>query len=164
MNGKEILMLRMETGSASSSASSPPRSVVAMVRNLKHDVKALQDQVEAIDTEGNMRLENVDKDLVYLRKKISREVRRFENAVIGLIAELEIKVDKLALKVVKHEVAPNPGSSSNFDGKFNLEIWTVFCVALLCLLSFTPEGLLETSFTWSLGSKTKNMAEALALW
>ena len=28
----------------------------------------------------------------------------------------------------------------------------------------TPEGLLETSFSWGLGSDTNNMAEALALW
>ena len=28
----------------------------------------------------------------------------------------------------------------------------------------TPEGLLETSFAWGLGSETNNMAEALALW
>ena len=119
VNGKLISMLRMETGSASSSASSPPRSVVAVIRDLKHDVKALQDQVEAIDTEGGRRLENVDKDLAYLRKKISRKVRKAENAVIGLIAELEIKVDKLALKLVKHEAPPNPGSLSSFDAKFN---------------------------------------------
>ena len=56
---------------------------------------ALQDQVETIDTEGGRHLENVDKDLAYLRKKISHEVRKAENAVIGLIAELEIKVDNL---------------------------------------------------------------------
>ena len=119
VNGKEILMLRMETGSASSSASSTPRSVVAVIKDLKHDVKALQDQVEAIDTEGDRRLENMDKDLAYLRKKINREVRRSENEVIGLIAELEIKVDKLTLKLVKHEAPPNPGSPSSFDAKFN---------------------------------------------
>ena len=64
-------------------------------------------------------MENVNTDLAYMQKKITRKVKRSKNAVIGLIAELEIKVDKLALKLVKHETPPNPGSSSNFDGKFN---------------------------------------------
>ena len=61
----------------------------------------------------------MDKELAYLRKKINHEVKRSENEVIGLIAELEIKVDKLALKLVKHEAPPNLGSLSSFDGKFN---------------------------------------------
>ena len=112
-------MLRMETRSASSSTSSPPMYVVAVIRDLKHDVKALQNQVDAIDTKGSRRLANVDKDLAHLRKKISHKVRRDNNAVIGLIVELEIKVDKLALKLVKHEAPPNPGSLSSFDAKFN---------------------------------------------
>ena len=62
---------------------------------------------------------NVDKDLAYMRKKIRRKVKRSENVVIGLIAELEIKVDKLALNLVKHEAPPNPRSSSSSEGKFN---------------------------------------------
>ena len=86
MNGNKILVLSMEAGSASSSASSPPRSVEVVIRDLKNDVRVLQDQVEAIDTEGGRRLENMDKDLAYLRNKISRKVRKAENAVIGLIA------------------------------------------------------------------------------
>ena len=71
------------------------------------------------NTEGGRRLENVDKDLVHLWKKIKWAVRKSENVVIGLIAELEIKVDKLALKLVKKEAPPNPGSSSSFDAKNN---------------------------------------------
>ena len=61
----------------------------------------------------------MDKELVYLRKKINRKVKMSENEVIGLIAELEIKVDKLTLKLVKHESPPNTGSLSIFEGKFN---------------------------------------------
>ena len=56
MNGKEILILRMETGSASSSASSAASSVVAVIKDLKQDIKVLQDQVDAIDTEGGRRM------------------------------------------------------------------------------------------------------------
>ena len=47
------------------------------------------------------------------------KVKRFENALIGLIAELEIKVDKLALNLDKQEVPPNPGFLSSSEGKFN---------------------------------------------
>ena len=134
----------MQTGSASSSTSSAPRPVVAVIRDLKQDIKVLQDQVDGIDTEGGWRLENVDKDLAYLWKKITRKVKRSKNVVIGLIAELEIKVDKLALKFVKHETPPNSGSSSGFEGEFNWELWTVFCVAWLVLLFFPVYILLNS--------------------
>ena len=50
-----------------------------------------------------------------MRKKLKRKVKRSENALIRLIEELEIKVDKLALKLVKHE-ASGPGISSSSDG------------------------------------------------
>ena len=72
-----------------------------------------------IDTKGGRRLGNVDKDLVYLRKQISRAVRKSENFLIGLIAELEIKVDKLSLKLVKKEAPPKLGSSSSFNANVN---------------------------------------------
>ena len=49
-------------------------------------------------------MESMDKDLVYLWKQISQVVRKSKNAIIGLIAELEIKVDKLALKVLPSQV------------------------------------------------------------
>ena len=42
-------------------------------------------------------------------------MKQLENALIRLIAELEIKVDKVSLKLVKHE-AFVPGFSSNSDG------------------------------------------------
>ena len=64
-------MLNMETDSESFGSSSPPNSVEADIRDLKREVRVLQDQVEAIDTEGGRRFENVDNDQVYLRKKIS---------------------------------------------------------------------------------------------
>ena len=143
MNGKEILIIIMEVGSASSNASSSPRPEVAVIRDLKQDIKVLQDQVDAIYTEGGRRLENVDKDLAYLQKNITHKVKRFENAVIGLIAELEIKVDKLALKLIKHKAPPNPSSSSISGGKFNLEFVLFFCVALLGLLSLPGYILLD---------------------
>ena len=55
------------------------------------------------------------KDLVFPHKKIKRKVKRSENALSRQLVELEIKVDKLALKLIKHE-ASGPGISSCSDG------------------------------------------------
>ena len=63
-------MFSMEASIESSGLSSPPNFVEVDVRNLKRDAMVLQEQVEAIDTEGGRNLENMDTDLVYLRKKI----------------------------------------------------------------------------------------------
>ena len=73
--------------------------------------------VDTIDTEGGRRLENVDRDLVFLRKEFKRAVKRSEKAVIGMMVDWEVKVEKVALKVVKMEVAINPGSSSRSEEK-----------------------------------------------
>ena len=113
------LVISMEASAESFGSSSPPNFVEADIGVLKRDVMVLQEQVEAIDTKGGRRLENVDKDLVYLRKQISRAVRKSENFLIGLIAELEIKVDKLSLKLVKKEAPPKLGSSSSFNANVN---------------------------------------------
>ena len=78
----------------------------------------------------------MDKDLAYMWKEIKHKVKMSKNDVIGLIAELEIKVDKLALNLAKHEAPPNSGSSSSSKGKFNWELWAVFCVAWLVLPIF----------------------------
>ena len=83
------------------------------VRELKQDLKSLQTQVNAIDYEGGRRLEHVNKDLVFLRKKIKWKVKRTENSLTKQMVELEIKVDKLALKLVRHE---GNGMSSSFNG------------------------------------------------
>ena len=60
----------MEASSESSGSSFPPNFTKVDIRELKKDVMVLQAQVEAIDTEGSRCLENVDKDLVHLWKKI----------------------------------------------------------------------------------------------
>ena len=108
VEGQQALVFIMEASSESTGSSTPANFVEADIREIKRDVMVLQRQVEAIDTEGGRRLENVDKDLVFLRKQIKWAVKQAENVVIGLIAELEIKVDKLALKFVKLEAATKP--------------------------------------------------------
>ena len=69
--------------------------------------------MNAIDYEGGWCLEHVNKDLVFLRKKIKRKVKRTENSLTRQMVVQEIKVGKLALKLVKHE---GNGMSSSSDG------------------------------------------------
>ena len=94
---------------------SVPNSVDTKLKEVKHELKSLQTQVNAIDYDGRQRLEHVNKDLVFLRKKIKWKVKRTENLLTRHIVELELKVDKLALKLVKHEGSGN-GMSSSSDG------------------------------------------------
>ena len=111
---ENLLILRMEAGS-STAVASVPKLVDTKIRELKHDLKSLQTQVNDIDYEGERRLEHVNKDLAFLRKKIKRKVKRTENLLTKQIVKLEIKVNKLALKLVKHEASGN-GMSSSLDG------------------------------------------------
>ena len=112
---KYLLLLRMDAGSSSAIAPVTPNPVEVKVRDLKHDLKLLHNQVNAIDCEGGRRLDHVSKYLAFLRKKIKRKVKRSENPLTKQLVELEIKVNKLALKLVKHE-ASGTGMSSNSDG------------------------------------------------
>ena len=82
----------------------------------------LHNQVNAIDCEGGKRLYNVGKDLVFLRRTLKHKVKRSENALIRLIAELEIKIDKLSLNLDKKEVPPYLGFLSSSNGNFNWDL------------------------------------------
>ena len=64
-----------------------------------------------LDFEGGRRLEIVDWDIVQLRKEVSHSINQIEQAMIGLLADLEIKFEKLELKVVKLEGSTATGSS-----------------------------------------------------
>ena len=105
----------MEAGSSSSVAPINPNLVDTKVRELKHELKSLQSQVNTIDYEGGKILEHVNKGFLYLCKKFKRKVKRTENSLTRQIVELEIKVNKIALKLVKHEASSN-GMYSNSDG------------------------------------------------
>ena len=70
-----------------------------------------------IDTEGGRRLGNVDRYLAFLRKELKCTIRKYETAILRILATLELKVDKLELKVVNLENASNSGSSSRSFGK-----------------------------------------------
>ena len=89
--------------SSSSTIAPVPISVDTKIKEVKHELKSLQTQVNVIEYEGGRRLDHVNKDLVFLRKKIKRKVKWTENSLTRQIIELELKVDKLPFKFVKHE-------------------------------------------------------------
>ena len=89
-------------------------SILALIDyDVKQEVEQLKGTVDVIDTEGGRRLGNVEGDLAFLRKEFKRTVRKFESAVIKLLANLELKVDKLELRVVKLECTNNSILSSH---------------------------------------------------
>ena len=75
-----LLLLRMEAGS-SSAVAPVPKLVDKKIREVKHELKSLQTQVNAIDYNGGRRLEHVNKDSVFLRKKIKRKVKRTKKSL-----------------------------------------------------------------------------------
>ena len=70
-----------------------------------------------IDTEGGCQLETIDMDMVQLRKKFGRSISRTENALTGMLEDLELKFEKMELKGVKLEAAAFTGSSSHHGEK-----------------------------------------------
>ena len=50
--------------------------------------------------------------MAHLKKECDRSIARTKNVLTGMIIDLEIKFEKLELKVTKLEVAKFPGSSS----------------------------------------------------
>ena len=110
-----LLVYRMEVDSSSVSAL-VPSSVDKTFKEVKQELISLQSQVNAMDYEGGQRLDHVSKDLVFLRKKIKRKVRPTKHSFSRQLVELELKVDKLALKFLKHE---ENGMSSSSEGWFS---------------------------------------------
>ena len=106
---KEIRSVVPFMASSKSLGSSMPALVDYDVRE---EVEKLKGTVEVIDYEGGRRLENVEGDLAFLRNEFKRTVRKSESAIIKFLANLEVKVDKLKLRVVKLECASKSGSLS----------------------------------------------------
>ena len=105
----------VEASSESTSSSPSALFVDSYIRDINKEIKKVNWIIDEIDTEGGRRLENVDRDLVFLRKEFKWPVKHSENLVMGLMAKLEIKMEKLKLKVVKLEAAKKPGSSSHHE-------------------------------------------------
>ena len=87
--------------------------------DIKEEVEKLKGMVDVIDTEGGRRLGNVEGDLAFLRKEFKRSVKKSESAIVKILANLEVKIEKLKLRVVKMECANNSGSSIRPYGKIN---------------------------------------------
>ena len=70
-----------------------------------------------LDTEGGWRLEIVDRDISQLMEEFTHSISQIEQAMVGIISKLEVKFDKLELKVAKLESSAFPGSSSQHGGR-----------------------------------------------
>ena len=79
--------------------------------DMKEEVEKLKGTVVVINTKGGRHLGNGEGDLAFFRKEFKHTVKKYETTVIKLLANLEVKVEKLALRVVKLECANNLGSS-----------------------------------------------------
>ena len=95
-----------------SSASSPDRNLEEELRVIKRKVKKLDHLFHCMDSEGGRRLENVDQDLIHLRKQLKLGISKTEQVFIWFLAELEVKIERLELKVARLEMHGSPGPSS----------------------------------------------------
>ena len=75
-------------------------------------MKKMKCPLHCMDSEGDRRLENVDQDLIQLRKEFKLGIERTKHVFIWFLVELEIKVEILELKVVKMEVQVHPRASA----------------------------------------------------
>ena len=65
-----------------------------------------------LDTEGGWRLEIVDRDISQLMEEFTHSISQIEQAMVGMIAKLEVKFNKPELKAEKQEIFAFPSSSS----------------------------------------------------
>ena len=70
-----------------------------------------------LDIEGGCYLEIVDRDMSQLQEESSHSISQTEQAMTGMLAKLEVKFDKLELKVVKLENTAFPSSTSQYGGQ-----------------------------------------------
>ena len=92
------------------------QSVESDIRDIRKKMKQMNHFLHKLDSEGGRRLEIVDRDIVQLRKEFSHSITQTEQAMTGLLADLEIKFEKLELKVAKLESSAFTGSSSHHGG------------------------------------------------
>ena len=86
--------------------------------DVREEVEKVRETVDVIDSEGDIRLANVEGDMAFLRKAFKRSIRKSETTILRFLANLEVKIDKLELKVVKLENVSKSGSSSRSFGNF----------------------------------------------
>ena len=107
----------METSSESTTSSPLAQTVEADIWAIKKRMRKMNHMLNRMDTEGGHRLDIVDQDIAQLRKEFDFSIKQTEQAITRFLTELEIKLEKLELKVVNLEAAVGPGSSSRHGGK-----------------------------------------------
>ena len=115
-----VVTFTMETPLASSEStdSSPLSQFIEIdIQEIKKKLRKMNMYLGKIDSKGGRRLEKVDRDMAYLRKEFARSISHTENALTRMLVELEIKFEKLELKVVKMETENFLGSSSHYGEK-----------------------------------------------
>ena len=115
-----IVTCNMEASSASSKStgSSPPAQFIKTdIREMKKKIRRINRFLGKLDSEGGRWLDNIGRDMVHLRIEFDRSILRTENALTGMLAELEIKFEKLELKVAKLEATNFSSSSSRYGEK-----------------------------------------------
>ena len=84
---------------------------------MKKKIRGINRVLRRIDSEGSRRFDNVYKDMAHVNKECERSIARTENVLTGMLVDLEIKFEKMELKVAKLEVVNFPGSSSSHGEK-----------------------------------------------
>ena len=107
---QDVFNMDVSSASSKSTVSSPPMH--PMETDIR-EIKKMNWYLGKIDTKGGRRLETIDRDMAFLRKEFARSISRTEYALTRMLAELEIKLEKLELKVVKLEAVKFSGSSSH---------------------------------------------------
>ena len=102
----------MEDSSESTSSSLHAQFIETDIKEMNKKIRGINRVLGRIDSEGARRFDNVYKDMAHVKKECERSIARTKNIWTGMLADLEIKFEKMELKVAKLEVANFPSSSS----------------------------------------------------
>ena len=107
----------MEASSESTTSYDPIQSVATKIRKIKKKIKRQNLFLHQLDIEGGRRLEIVDRDMSQLQEEFAHSISQTEQAMTELLAKLEVRFDKLELKVAKMENSAIPGPSAQHGGR-----------------------------------------------
>ena len=107
----------MDTSSKSTTSSDPVLFIAAQLREIKKKIKRHNLFLHQLDIKGGRRLEIVDHDMSQLQEEFAHSISQTEQAMTELLAKLEVRFDKLELKVAKMENSAIPGPSAQHGGR-----------------------------------------------